>query len=184
MEPGAIVDGLPVGLFGAAHVVAAGGGRVDTRTWLFLPDGRVSRVYPYGGAFEEWRCSGDTCGTVRFDAGRMLVTWDDGTASEHPFELVGDGIGVDGHVFHPARPMTVAALAGRWAEPGGNVYLFGADGTFTFGSLGGSFELEGLALVVTYADGDVRRRTLFAIGGDGAGAPGLISVESEVFARG
>jgi hypothetical protein len=49
LEPGRIVGGQPAGLFYYLAVTAAGSRRVDTRTWLFLPGNRVSRVYPYGG---------------------------------------------------------------------------------------------------------------------------------------
>lgn len=188
LEPGRVVDGQPLGLFCAAHVTAAGGGRVDTRTWLFLPEARVSRVYPYGGMFETWRCSGDTCGRFEVAAGRLSVKWDGGAVAEYAYEAAGDGIVLDGDALGPARPLSVGSLAGRWIDVSGNVYAFGPDGTFPFGvgdspGLGGTFDLAGLALVLRYADGDVLRRTAFGIAAVVTDAPDLLSIDADVFTR-
>ena len=66
------------------------------------------------------------------------------------------------------------------------VYMFDANGRFSFGTLGGggltgTYQLQGFALTLTFADGDTRRRTLFVAS---AGEPvGLISVEGEVYTR-
>ena len=80
------------------------------------------------------------------------------------------------------------AVRPRWTacriDASGNVYAFDLTGGFTFGlgdlpGLGGAFGVEGLALVLTFFDGDVSRRTLFVTGeGDPAG---MISVDGEVF---
>jgi hypothetical protein len=84
--------------------------------------------------------------------------------------------------------MTAPALIGRWADAGdggSNVYTFDSSGRFSFGTgdrgLAGTYRLEGWTLTLTFADGDVRRRTLFAAS---AGEPvGMISIEGEVYAR-
>src|SRR5262245_12026846 len=63
LEPGRISDGQLAGLFYQVAVASVGPRRVDTRTWLFLPGQRVSRVYPFGSVFDPSRCSADTCGS-------------------------------------------------------------------------------------------------------------------------
>ena len=92
---------------------------------------------------------------------------------------------------HKARWEKTAKDAWRIETPMGGrvkityrVYAFDLTGGFTFGledspGLGGAFGVEGLALVLTFSDGDVSRRTLFVTGeGDPAG---MISVDGEVF---
>jgi hypothetical protein len=162
--------------------------RVDTRTWLFLPGQRVSRVYPYRGVFDPARCGPDTCGSYQIAGSQLAVRWDGGRVLQWAFAASPDGISLDGAVYRPARAMSGAALVGRWAEAGdggSNVYTFDGAGRFTFGTgqrgLPGAYRLQGFALTLTFADGDVRRRTLFATS---AGEPvGTISVEGEVYAR-
>jgi hypothetical protein len=66
-----------------------------------------------------------------------------------------------------------------------NVYGFERDGTFTFGTgvggLRGRYRVQGLTLILNFADGAEVRRTLFAAS---ASEPaGMICVEGEVFAR-
>ena len=185
LAPGRVAGTQLAGLFYRVAVATVGPRRVDTRTWLFLPGQRVSRVYPFGGVFDPSRCSGDTCGSYQVGAGRLAVRWDGGRVDQWSFAAIADGISLDGAPFRPARPMTGAALAGRWSADGGNLYVFDGNGRFSFGTstggLTGTYQLQGFLLTLTFADGDVRRRTLF---GASAGEPvGLITVEGEVYAR-
>jgi hypothetical protein len=190
LEPGRIVGGQPVGLFYYVQVTATGSRRVDTRTWLFLPGNRVSRVYPYGGTglFDPSRCSGDTCGSYQIRGAQLSVRWDGGRVDQWTFAASAEGIRLDGRLYRPAGAMTAASLVGRWSDAGNggsNIYTFDGNGRFTFGTsaraLPGTYQLKGLTLTLSFADGDVRRRTLFAAS---AGEPvGMISVESEVYAR-
>jgi hypothetical protein len=187
IEPGRLAGDRPAGLFYRVEA-AAGPRRVDTQTWLFLPGQRVSRVYPYGGAFDPTRCGPDTCGSYQIAVAQLAVRWDGGRVLQWAFAAGADGISLDGAVYRPARPMTGAALVGRWADAGdggSNVYTFDGAARFTFGTgqrgLPGAYQLQGFALTLTFADGDVRRRTLFAAS---AGEPvGTISVEGEVYTR-
>ena len=86
------------------------------------------------------------------------------------------------------RAIGVLALAGRWSDAGysgSNIYTFDGNGQFSFGTSGGaltgSYRLQGFALTLHFADGDVRQRTLFAAS---AGEPvTMISVEGDVYAR-
>jgi hypothetical protein len=190
LEPGRIVGGRPVGLFYYVQVTATGSSRVDTRTWLFLPGNRVSRVYPYGGTglFDPSRCSGDTCGSYQIKGAQLSVRWDGGRVDQWSFAASAEGIRLDGRLYRPARAMTAASLVGRWSDAGNggsNIYTFDGNGRFSFGTsaraLPGTYKVQGLSLTLNFADGDVRRRTLFAAS---AGEPvGMISVESEVYAR-
>ena len=187
LEPGHFAGDIPLGLFYRVEVTAFGPRRVDAKTWLFLPDRRVSRVYPFGGtgSFDQSRCGPDTCGSYEVGAGRMIVRWDGGRQMDWAFEATREGISLDGQLFRPARPMTGAAIPGRWADAGGNVYVFDSNGAFSFGTdhkaLPGTYRLQGFALTLTFADGDVRRRTIFAAS---ATEPvGMISVEGEVMSR-
>lgn len=190
-EPGRIVGGQPLGLFCKVQVTAFGSSRVDTRTWLFLPGNRVSRFYPYGGTglFDPSRCSADTCGSYQIRGGQLSVRMDSGNVFQWTFAASAEGIRLDGDLYRPARPMTAASLVGQWTDEGGatgaNIYTFDGKGRFSFGTrhhaLAGTYHVQGLALTLNFADGDVRRRTLFALS---AGTPvGMISVESEVYAR-
>jgi hypothetical protein len=175
-------------LFYRVEVTVVGPRRVDTKTWLFLPGQRVSRVYPYGGAFDPSRCGPDTCGSYQIGASQLAVRWDGGRVNQWAFAASADGISLDGAVYRPARGMTGAALIGRWADAGdggSNVYAFDGNGRFSFGTghggLTGTYQVQGFTLILTFADGDVRRRTLFAVS---AGEPvGTISIEGEVYAR-
>jgi hypothetical protein len=106
---------------------------------------------------------------------------------ERAFAATAEGVTLDGALYRPARSMTGAALVSRWVDgAGSNVYMFDANGRFSFGTLGGggltgTYQLQGFALTLTFADGDTRRRTLFVAS---AGEPvGLISVEGEVYTR-
>ena len=190
LEPGRTTGTQPVGLFYRVEVSAVGSRRVDTRTWLFLPGQRVSRVHPFGGvgAFDPSRCNPDTCGTYQIGAGQLTVRWDGGLVHQWAFAASASGISLDGALYRPARVMTAAALIGQWVSPGdggSNVYTFDGNGRFRFGTgqggLTGTYRAQGFALSLTFSDGDVRRRTLFAAS---AGEPvGMISVEGEVYAR-
>jgi hypothetical protein len=190
LEPGRVVGGQPAGLFYYVQVTPAGSSRVDTRTWLFLPGNRVSRVYPYGGTglFDASRCSGDTCGSYQIKGAQFAVRWDGGRVDQWTYAASAEGIRLDGRLYRPARAMTAASLAGRWSDAGyggSNIYTFDGNGRFTFGTsaraLPGTYQVQGLTLALKFADGDARRRTLFAAS---AGEPvGMISVESEVYAR-
>jgi hypothetical protein len=190
LETGRIVGGQPVGLFYYVQVTPAGSSRVDTKTWLFLPGNRVSRVYPYGGtgAFDPSRCSGDTCGSYQIKGAQLSVRWDNGRVDQWTYAASAEGIRLEGSLYRPARPMTAASLAGRWSDAGyggSNIYTFDGNGRFSFGTsaraLPGTYQVQGLTLTLKFADGDERRRTLFAAS---AGEPvGMISVESEVYAR-
>jgi hypothetical protein len=187
LEPGRITGGLPTGLFYRVEVAVVGPRRVDTRTWLFLPSQRVSRVYPYGAVFDPARCSGDTCGSYQIAGAQLAVRWDGGRVLQRAFAATAEGVTLDGALYRPARSMTGAALVSRWVDgAGSNVYMFDANGRFSFGTLGGggltgTYQLQGFALTLTFADGDTRRRTLFVAS---AGEPvRLISVEGEVYTR-
>jgi len=189
LEPGRIVAGQPAGLFCSVQVTTVGSQRVDTRTWLFLPGNRVSRVYPYGGTglFDPSRCSGDTCGSYQLEQAQLSVRWDGGRVDKWTFATSDEGISLDGKLLRPARALNVASLVGQWSDAGesnGNVYAFADDGRFSFGTrdqaLGGTYETLGLTLTLRFTDGDVRRRTLFALSG---AQPAMISIESDVYMR-
>ncbi len=181
----------PVGLFHRLKVDLMGGGRLEVRTLLFLDGGRISRVFPYGGAFDPSRCSPDTCGSCAHAPGEIAIRWDDGRVDRWTYARTAEGFDLDGDSYKPARPVSPADLAGRWAGagspgvPGENVYAFGPDGAFTFGAgaggVGGRYRLDGLAIVLDFADGTRSARTLFAAG---SGAPvGLICVEGDAYRR-
>lgn len=104
------------------------------------------------------------------------------------FALADDGFTLDKSRFRPARPIAAPVLTGPWSDAKGNVYRFAANGRFTFGAgdspgLGGVFRIEALTLVLTFADGDGRRRTLFGPPATSDAPPGLIVVDGEVFTR-
>jgi hypothetical protein len=118
----------------------------------------------------------------------LAVRWDSGRVDQWTFATTAEGISLDGTIYRPARSMTAASLVGRWADAGdggSNIYTFDSNGQVVFGvgdrGLTGTYRVQGLALILTFADGDMRRRTLFAAS---AGEPvGMISVEGEVYAR-
>ncbi|HJQ57737.1 MAG TPA: hypothetical protein VJ890_12560 [Vineibacter sp.] len=152
-------------------------------TWLFLPGNRVSRVYPYGGTglFDPGRCSDDTCGDYQIEGARLSVRWDGGRVDQWTFAASAEGISLDGRLFRPARAMTAESLIGRWSDTSSNVYTFNGNGQFSFGGSSGAYRVHDWTLTLTFADGDVRQRTLFAAS---ASEPaGMISVESEVYSR-
>ena len=190
LEPGRFVDGQPVGLFYRVDVDFSGTGRVDTKTWLFLPGNRISRFYPSGGTglFDPSRCNPDTCGSYQLGAGQLSVRWDDGRADQWTFAANAEGISLDGRLHRPARTMTAASLIGRWSNAGyggSNIYTFGDGGQFGFGTsssaLTGTYGVQGLTLTLNFSDGDVRRRTLFAA--SATDPAGMISVDAEVYSR-
>ena len=192
IEPGQITSGMPFGLFYRIEVVAGGARRVDTKTWLFHSGNRVARVYPMGGlgAFDAPRCNPDTCGHREIGAGQLTVRWDGGRVDQWAFATAGGNITLDKAEFRPARPVAANALVGRWSsagEGGSNVYQFDGDGRFRFGAGGsssgltGTYRVEGFVLTLTFADGDVRRRTLF--GASAGELLGMISVDRDLFAK-
>jgi len=186
LEAGRVADGVPLGLFCRVETATFGPRRVDARTWLFLPRSRISRVYPYGATFDPARCSGDTCGRYEIDNGNLIVRWDGGGAMVWTYGASAEGVTLDGALYRPARPVTLGTLAGRWAdESSGNVYRFDTDASFSFGvgqgGLIGKYELEQFALTLTFADGHVRRRTIFAANHNEP--VGMISIEGEVYVR-
>jgi hypothetical protein len=178
IEPGHLVGNQPVGLFYQIDVESSR--RVYTRTWLFLPGNRISRAYLNGGGtFDTSRCSPDTCGRYAISAGQITVHWDGGSMDQWPFGLSADGLRLNNSTFRPARAMTATSLVGKWS--GANVYTFDANGRFSFGGLGGTYRVQGLTLILTFDDGDMRHRTLY---GASAGEPiGMISVDREAYAR-
>lgn len=185
IEPGRLVGDQPTGLFYQINVEISSG--VYTRTWLFLTENRINRVHPYGGGmFDPSRCSPDTCGSYAISSKKITVHWDGGSVDNWRFETTTDSIQLNNSMFRPARLMTAAALIGKWSAAGGNVYIFDANGRFSFGAgsapgLGGTYRIQGLTLILTFDDGDMRHRTLF---GASAGEPiGMISVDREAYAR-
>lgn len=189
LDAGRIAAGQPAGLFYRIEANLIGSGRVETRTWLFLPGNRVSRFHPLGGAlFDPSRCNPDTCGTYQIGGGQLSVRWDGGSTTQWTFAADAEGIRLDGTLHRPARAMTPAALVGRWSSGRGgvaNIYTFDGNGRFSFGTssspLTGTYRVQGLTLTLTFSDGDVRRRTLFAAS---PGEPaGMISVDGEAYAR-
>ena len=109
IEPGRVVENQPAGLFYQIDVETSR--RVFTRTWLFLPGNRISRVYLYGGGtFDSSHCSPDTCGTYTIGAGQITVRWDGGSVDQWPFALSAEGLRLNNSRFRPARPMTVTSL--------------------------------------------------------------------------
>jgi hypothetical protein len=143
IELGHLVGDQPTGLFYQINVETSTG--VYTRTWLFLPDNRISRVHPYGGGmFDPSRCSPDTCGSYAISLKKITVQWDGGSVKNWLFETTAEGIQLNNSTFRPARPMTAASLVGKWSAPGGNTYAFDANGRFSFGAgsapgLGGTY---------------------------------------------
>lgn len=185
IETGRAVGDQLIGLFYKINVEPSA--RVSTRTWLFLPENRISRVHPHGGGmFDPSRCSPDTCGSYTISAKKIIVQWDGGSVETWPFEPTADAIQLNNSTFRPALPMTSLALQGTWSAAGGNVYTFDANGRFSFGvgsspGLGGTYHAQGLTLTLTFNDGDMRHRTLF---GASAEEPiGMISIDGEAYAR-
>lgn len=187
VEPGHLNGLQPSGLFWQVQVDPTEYRRVGARTWLFLSGNRISRVNPLSGIFDPGRCSGDTCGRYTIDSAQMTVNWDNRNVHHWNFAIADDGFTLDKSRFRPAKAVTAASLAGQWSDAKGNVYRFAANGRFTFGAgdspgLGGAFRVDALTLILTFSDGDVRRRTLF--GPPAASEPlGLIVVDGDVFTR-
>lgn len=195
IPPAGFDKNRPVGLFHRNKVNIQSGGRLESETRVFLPGSRIVRVFPFGGGdtFDpSARCNPDTCGSYQLDAGTLTVRWDNGRVDRWAYATSAEGITLDGTLFKPARPITEAALIGEWTGSGdsgnafSNVYRFERGGTFTFGTgqkpgAPGRYRVQGLALILAFADGSESRRTLFAAG---TGEPvGLISVEGEVYKR-
>lgn len=195
VSPAALDKTRLVGLFYRLKVGMQSGARLEVEPRLFLPGNRIARTFPYGGGdtFDlAARCLPDTCGSYQLDGGTLSVRWDNGQADRWTFAVAGNEITLDGTTFRPARPMTEATLAGEWAGAGDtgnpflNGYRFERGGVFTFGSgeknpATGRYRLQGLTLTLTFADGTVSRRTLFAAGK--TEPIGLISVEGEIYKR-
>jgi Family of unknown function (DUF5640) len=107
------------------------------------------------------------------------------------FAASAEGISLDGRLYRPARAMTAASLVGQWSDAGdggSNIYTFNGNGQFSFGTSqraqAGTYRVQGLTLTLNFADGDVRRRTLFAASTAAVmAASGMISVEGETYAR-
>ena len=187
-----IVSGMfeqqaPVGLFYRLKVDLTSGGRLEVRTLLFLPGNRIARTFPFGGAdtFDASRCNPDMCGSYQWEPTQVTVRWDNGQIDRWSYRQTAEGIDVDGDSFKPARGVSQAVLVGTWGSSSQNVYKFGADGTFTFGTgnggVGGRYSVQGLTITLAFADGTRQRRTLFAAG---SSEPlGLICVEGEAYRR-
>lgn len=181
------------GLFVRLRAGVPSGARLQTETRFFLNGNRITRTFPFGGgdSFDAGRCNPDTCGSYQLGPGQIVIRWDNGQVERIAFESTAEGITLDGQLFRPARAISAEALAGEWLGGGdtrnafGNTYRFERDGSFTFssGSSGvrGRWRVQGLALLLQYADGTESRKTLFAAGG--AEPMGLISVENEVYVR-
>jgi hypothetical protein len=178
---------LPRGLF---YRLQAGGGRMETRTRLFLPPDRVTRVEPMGGStFDLARCSPDTCGRYRVEGATLTLQWDNGRSDRLAFARSGDGFRLDGDEYQPARGLSREDAVGTWVNPGGAsaTLQLRADQTFQWGggseatTLRGRYSIEGLALILAFTDGTSRRYTLFAAGP--GRPPGLVSMDGTVFSR-
>ncbi|MGH2373202.1 MAG: hypothetical protein ACRDIC_06935 [bacterium] len=154
-----------------------------------MPGQRVSRINPYGGTFELSRCGPDTCGSYQVGAGKLTVRWDGGGAGQWTFATTAEGITLDRTAYRPARAMTAASLVGQWSDGsagGSNVFTFDSSGRFSFGvgsdpGLTGTYGVQGFTLTLAFADGDIKRRTLFAA--SAATPAGMISVDARVYAR-
>ncbi len=191
--PGTFEQQRPAGLFYRLKVDLTSGGRLEVRTLLFLPGNRISRTFPFGGAdaFDASRCNPDMCGSVQWEPTQLTVRWDNGQTDRWTYRQTTEGIDVDGDSFKPARAVSAATLAGTWAGAGStgnsmqNVYKFGADGSFTFGTgsggVGGRYTVQGLTLTLAFSDGTQQRRTLFAA--SSSDPLGLICVEGDAYRR-
>ncbi len=194
IAPAGFDNNRPVGLFYRMEVNMQSGARYEAKTWLFLPGNRITRTFPYGGgnAFDRSRCNPDMCGSYQLEAGALSVRWDNGRVDRWAYAATSEGMTLDGTLFRPARHMTEAALVGEWTGAGdtgnasSNVYRFERGGSFTFGTgqkpgAPGRYQVQGLTLMLNFADGSESRRTLFVAG---KGEPvTLISVEGEAYKR-
>jgi hypothetical protein len=177
----------PEGLFSRV-VVDFSSGNVDVRTLLFLPGNGIVRTFPFGGAatFDLTRCNPDMCGIYQLAGDRMAIRWADGRADQWSYGMSADGaVDLDGDRYRPARVVSSPELVGSWADAGGNTYVFAGNGTFSFGyggsGLSGRYALQGLALTLTFQDGDTRIRTVFAAG---SGDPvGMLSIDGDAYRR-
>jgi hypothetical protein len=193
IAPAGFAGDRPTGLFYRVVVATVGGRTVELETRLFLDGNRIARVFPFGGAetFASARCSPDTCGTYELEARTLRVRWDGGRIDRWAYERTAEGLRLDGTPFRPARALTAAALVGEWSggQSAGsaiaNLYRFEPGGRFWFGSgttgLRGRYRVEGLTLTLSFDDGDLRSRTLFAAGT--SEPTGLIGVDGDVYAR-
>jgi len=187
------------GLYFETKAGIVSGARLEIRQRMLLPGNRVTLLFPLGGGetFDASRCSPDTCGSYRVvEPGRLTIRWDNGRVESAALETgPADGLRMDdGSLYRRARQLAEALLVGAWAGAGqtggalSNIYRFAPDGTFTFGTgqggLRGRYRVQGLTLLLTFADGDQRRRTLFPVSSPGSGEPpGLIAIDGEVFVR-
>ncbi len=190
---GSVTGGVPAGLFYRVTAGFTRFSRVTAETRLFLPGNRIVRTFPYGGGdtFAMSRCLPDTCGTYRIDGDFLTVNWANRPIERWTFGLAREGIELDGATFRPVRSVTREALLGEWSDAGSdgnpyaNVYRFSQNGTFTFGSsstpLTGRFAVDGMTLILSFADGDVSRRTLFAA--DTSNSVALICIDGAVYGR-
>jgi hypothetical protein len=192
IAPAAFDHGRPMGLFYRLKVNLVSGAGLELRTLLFLAGNRITRTFPFGGgqSFDQSRCNPDMCGDVAHEADQITVRWDNDRIDQWQYRKTGESFELDGDTFRPARGLAQAVLAGTWvgaASTGSasNVYEFGADGAFSFGTggsgVGGRYSIDGLALSLAFADGTQSQRTLFAAG---SSEPiGLMAVEGEVYRR-
>jgi hypothetical protein len=192
IAPAAFDNGRPVGLFYRLKVNLVSGAGLELRTLLFLADNRISRTFPYGGgqSFDQSQCNADMCGDFTHEGDQITVRWDNDRVDQWQYRNTGESFELDGDTYRPARGLVQGVLTGTWAGAAStgsasNVYEFGADGTFSFGTGGGGvrgrYSIEGLTLSLAFADGTQSQRTLFAAG---SSEPiGLIAVEGEVYRR-
>jgi hypothetical protein len=184
----------PLGLFYRLQV-GIGTTQMETRTRIFLPGQRVVRFYPFGGGntIDLGRCNRDTCGSYQVEGAWLTVRWDTADSERLSFERAGDGFTLDGETYQPARGISTAEAVGDWVNPGnaGNAFdtalRLRADGSFEWGAgsaattLRGRYELQGLALVLHFADGTSKQYTVFAAGR--TRPVGLISFDGSVYSR-
>lgn len=179
----------PHGLF---YRLQAGLGTVRLETRIFLAAQRVLRMYPFGGGntIDLARCNNDTCGSYQVDGTWLTVRWDNGNTQRLRFERGGDGFTLDGETFQPARGISAAEAVGDWVNPGSGfdtALRLKSDGSFEWGAgsnattLRGRYELQGLALVLHFADGASKQYTVFAAGR--TRPVGLISFDGSVYSR-
>jgi hypothetical protein len=182
--------GAPLGLFYRLQA-GSGSSTMETRTRTFLPGNRIIRFDPAGGgnAIDLARCSPDTCGAYRIEGAWLTVRWDNGETQRLSFSSSGRSFTLDGQTFQPARGLEPGEVVGSWANPGGVSagIEFKADHTFEWraGSrettLRGRYEVQGLSLVLHFADGTSREYALFAAGR--TRPAGLISLDGTVYTR-
>ena len=102
-------------------------------------------------------------------AGRLTVRWDGDRVLQWTFAATADGITLDGDLHRPARPIPRARLLGpvgrrrrRRHEPLRVRRQRPVPSNRPGRWPRRTYRVEGLAAILTFADGDYRRRTLFA----------------------